>query len=229
MTNTPNNTMDAMVETGRTLRNPFEFKLGNPDQSYEGGIEVYDNFVDAEFWKKISEAVHGTRMQPSRFTWTWEEFQSLPVEIAQERMMETDPNTEILCDPLDNHQLNQTIWSPVGGVLDVERFSIFAPIIFGNLGAVACTKLRLNMTLHSSEHIENSYHTDWPTHVERFKGGKTAVLYMNTNNGYTKFKESGVKIESVENRLVVFPNHLFHTGATSTNTKNRIVLNINFI
>ena len=225
MTNTP--IIDT--ESKDTLTNPFRFKLTDPDDLLPGGIEIYDDFLDDNIFRRMSDSVFGTTMRPSAINWNYEEYQTVPPEIAEEQMMETDPNTEILCDPLDNHQLNQTIWSPIGGVLEVDKFSLFAPIIFGNMGAVACTKLRINLSLHTDKHIENAYHTDWPVHVKRFQGGKTAILYMNTNNGYTKFKHSGDKIKSIANRLVVFPNDLLHTGATTTDTKNRVVLNINFI
>ena len=42
---------------------------------------------------------------------------------------------------------------------------------------------------------------------EKIKYWTTSILYMNTNNGYTIF-ENGDKVESVENRLVTFPNNL---------------------
>ena len=56
----------------------------------------------------------------------------------------------------------------------------------------------------------------------------TAVYYLNTNNGYTKF-EDGTIVESVENRLVTFPASTKHTGSTCTDQKCRIVFNINYI
>jgi hypothetical protein len=50
---------------------------------------------------------------------------------------------------------------------------------------------------------------------------------MNTNNGYTLL-ETGDKIESVENRLVLFPCNILHTGITQTDTKVRVLLTFNF-
>ena len=54
------------------------------------------------------------------------------------------------------------------------------------------------------------------------------ILYMNTNNGYTELKD-GTKIESIENRLVMFSNSLEHRGTTCTDVKKRVVINFNFI
>ena len=55
----------------------------------------------------------------------------------------------------------------------------------------------------------------------------TAILYVNSNNGYTLF-EDGTKVESVENRIVLFDSNLRHTGTTCTEEKVRIVVNFNF-
>jgi hypothetical protein len=58
---------------------------------------------------------------------------------------------------------------------------------------------------------------------------KTAIFYVNSNNGYTMFRESGKKVESVENRLVVFPTELEHCGVSCTDNKQRVVINFNFL
>ena len=57
---------------------------------------------------------------------------------------------------------------------------------------------------------------------------KTAILYLNTNNGYTKF-ESGEKITSVENKLIIFNAKEKHSGTTnSCEQPYRVVLNLNY-
>ena len=55
----------------------------------------------------------------------------------------------------------------------------------------------------------------------------TAVLYMNTCNGWTQFKKGG-KVKSVANRMVIFDNNLLHAGVTCTDEKRRIVVNFNY-
>ena len=56
---------------------------------------------------------------------------------------------------------------------------------------------------------------------------KTAIFYINTNNGYTLF-EDGTKVESVENRICIFPYYMKHTGTTCTDKNQRVVININY-
>jgi hypothetical protein len=52
----------------------------------------------------------------------------------------------------------------------------------------------------------------------------TGILYINTNNGYTKFK-NGKKIKSKKNQYVEFDSKLEHTGSTCTDEDRRIVIN----
>ena len=53
------------------------------------------------------------------------------------------------------------------------------------------------------------------------------VLYFNDNNGYTYF-EDGQKVESKENRAVLFPGDLLHAGTSCTDADLRVVLNIDY-
>ena len=81
------------------------------------------------------------------------------------------------------------------------------------------------------QHFVGGWHRDvlnpWTgeVHVQESMIG---ILYINTNNGYTLL-ETGDKIESVENRLLLFPCHIMHTGITQTDTKIRVVINFNFM
>jgi hypothetical protein len=64
-------------------------------------------------------------------------------------------------------------------------------------------------------------------HVDYTYDCKTAIYYVNTNDGYTKF-ETGEIIKSVENRLVVFDANCNHVGYTCTDEKVRVVVNFNY-
>lgn len=55
---------------------------------------------------------------------------------------------------------------------------------------------------------------------------RTAVFYVNTNDGYTNIE--GEKVASVENRLVKFGALTKHTGSSTTDSQIRVVLNINY-
>ena len=83
-------------------------------------------------------------------------------------------------------------------------------------------KIKANLGGRTPTNQEGGYHTDFD-----FKC-KTAVFYVNTNNGYTMFKD-GTKVDSVANRFVVFDSSAEHTGVSQTDTKVRCLINLNYI
>ena len=80
-------------------------------------------------------------------------------------------------------------------------------------------RAKLNCTTRTSKIFKFKPHYDWNGDCN------IAIFYINSNNGYTEF-ETGEKIKSVENRLLMFDNKLKHFGTTSTDSKTRIVLNL---
>lgn len=83
-------------------------------------------------------------------------------------------------------------------------------------------RLKSNLLFKTSKIIEHGFHVD----VENMSC-KTAVYYINTNNGYTKFKNKKI-VKSEENKIVIFNSNLKHTGSTCTNQDIRMVININY-
>tara|TARA_B100000287_G_C20388467_1_gene684571 strand:+ start:52 stop:402 length:351 start_codon:yes stop_codon:yes gene_type:complete len=98
---------------------------------------------------------------------------------------------------------------------------------FQKIQPVALIKIKANLNMPTENIIEHGYHNDIQDglHLDFIK---TAVYYLNTNNGYTKF-EDGTKVESVQNRLVVFDNKMKHTGTTCTDKPFRMVINFNYV
>ena len=65
-------------------------------------------------------------------------------------------------------------------------------------------------------------------HIDGFIGArKTALLYINTNDGGTKFHNHDI-IKSVANRMVIFDSNLEHAGITCTDQNTRVVVNFNY-
>ena len=99
-------------------------------------------------------------------------------------------------------------------------FNILKPIFF-KLKAKDIIRAKINLT-HKKEIIKQ-----FAYHVDTHKKCKTAIFYLNTNNGKTLFKDNK-EITSIENRMVIFASNLEHTGTTHTDKDFRIVLNINY-
>lgn len=96
---------------------------------------------------------------------------------------------------------------------------------------VFMTTYRGDQVLSFSPHVDTPIHnytciyhfhtTDAPT-----------IFYNETYDGIEPYEgESTIKekVDSVENRLVIFKGNTLHSGSVATNVPNRIVLNTNFV
>jgi len=67
-------------------------------------------------------------------------------------------------------------------------------------------------------------------HCDRTYDCTTAILYMNTNNGYTLLGEKEkIKIKSEENKIVIFNSQTKHCAVSQTDQERRVVINLNYI
>jgi hypothetical protein len=101
-----------------------------------------------------------------------------------------------------------------------SHFNLIEPIL-KKLKIKALLRVKANLLHRTEKIIEHGYHTDFNYE------NTTAIFYINTNNGYTKFKNKKL-CKSEENKLVYFDSKLEHTGSTCTDKNYRIVLNINY-
>ena len=102
-----------------------------------------------------------------------------------------------------------------------HHFTLLKPIL-KKLNYKSLVRIKINLNPYSQKIIEGGFHTD-----QDFKC-KAAIYYLNTNNGYTLFKEGNEKVKSVKNRIVFFDTVTHHKGTNSTDCKNRMVLNFNY-
>jgi len=66
------------------------------------------------------------------------------------------------------------------------------------------------------------------SHRDYMFNHKGSIYYINTNDGKTLLKNN-IKIDSVENRLLLFNPSIEHASTSTTNAKARINININYI
>jgi len=103
-------------------------------------------------------------------------------------------------------------------------YNLIEPLI-KKINPLSLIRVKANLITRTLKIIEHGMHID--QFGKKTPKSKTAIFYCNTNNGYTKF-ENGDKIESIENRIVVFNNSLYHSGSSCTDEKIRVVININY-
>tara|TARA_Y100000758_G_scaffold257167_1_gene194369 strand:- start:5 stop:523 length:519 start_codon:yes stop_codon:yes gene_type:complete len=114
---------------------------------------------------------------------------------------------------------------------DVPKSDIYNPVmdIFKNyLKYVTLIRINANLLLRQETPSISDFHTDCDWNFEDEEKMTTAIFYLNTNNGVTEFKD-GDRIDSVKNRLIIFPTTASHRAIGQTDVSKRIVFNFNFI
>jgi hypothetical protein len=103
-----------------------------------------------------------------------------------------------------------------------SHMSALAPLI-NKINPFSLLRIKANLYPRTDEIVQHGWHIDFQN--VKFR---TAVFYLNTNNGKTIFKE-GLEVESVENRLVEFDTDLYHCSTSCTDAKIRANINLNYI
>ena len=94
------------------------------------------------------------------------------------------------------------------------------------------TRIKANLLTRTLDVVVNNFHVD--VDLDSIKDlpletkAKTAIFYINTNNGYTEF-EDGSTVKSIENRMVIFPSDISHRGTSCTDQNTRVVINFNYL
>jgi hypothetical protein len=99
-------------------------------------------------------------------------------------------------------------------------YEVLNPVI-EKLEIKALIRAKGNLYSKTEQLIEHGKHIDCS-----FKH-KGAIFYVNTNNGFT-ILEDGTKIESIENRLLMFDSSKLHSSTNCTDKKCRININFNY-
>ena len=136
-------------------------------------------------------------------------------------------NDSVTKDPYPQNckefQFVHLFYNPLCGMVsEYPRWKDIIKPYADRLVSTATLRIKANLNIATEEFLTREFHTDFNIKC------KTAVIYINTNNGYTLF-EDGNKVESVENRVVIFDSHMRHAGIPCTDEKRRVVINFNFI
>ena len=103
------------------------------------------------------------------------------------------------------------------------KFHTFFDPIWHKLSPKYIIRVKANLRPRTDTHVVSNWHID-----TEIRQAKTAIFYLNSNDGYTTFKEGG-KVESIENRVILFDSHTQHAGPSCTDKRKRVELNINYV
>ena len=166
---------------------------------------VKDNYLDTPVYLKIKEVFEGNGI-------CWKFF----------------GGTSSLTDDPKQFYFGHNIYqdhmsvSPVGA----ELFPLIEKI-----NPMAIHRIRVNLMPRSEENIESDLHSDYTegfAYPDRIDLWSTSIYYLNDCDGYTKL-EDGTVIKSKGNRLLTFTGNVKHLGASCTDKKRRLVVNLNYI
>ena len=106
--------------------------------------------------------------------------------------------------------------------INSQFFYLIKPIL-EKLNINKIINIRSNLCLKRP--MKNNWHSDFD-YLKSTPKSRVAIYYVNTNNGYTKFKD--LKIKSEKNKIVIFHGDIKHKAIFQTNTDTRIVINFNY-
>ena len=166
-------------------------------------ISIVDNFLKHEDWKKIHD-----HMTSTHFYWFHGKSHHSEEDWSYSQL------THIFYSGVVKENQNP--------IISIE-FGLVQPIL--NLLS-PCTLIRVKANLTtpalSVDNPSKTLHTD-----SQIKTGITGVYYINSNDRKTIFKD-GSEVDSVANRMVLFPNYIEH-GVERSAKLDRFVINFNFI
>ena len=170
----------------------------------EDGLEitVIDNFIDHKDWKNI----HDHMISPW-FRWYYNRGYHSEEDWSYSQLTHVFYSGDG-SNPLTSNGTERTIIQP----------------IFDQLLPCTLIRVKANLTTPatSMDNPNKTFHND-----SQIKTGITGVYYVNSNDGKTIFKD-GSKVDSVANRMVLFPNYIEH-GVERSTKLDRFVINFNFI
>ena len=160
-------------------------------------MNIIDNFLPERVFRPIQ-----SMFESDTFSWYWNNHKSTY----------DDP----MCSELEDYQFTHTFY-----LNHTKRSQYNIDPIINQLKPNALVRIKANLTTRTSEIVKYGFHIDTNIHC------KTAIYYINSNDGYTEFMD-GNKVNSIENRMVIFDSKLGHTGTSCTDSKRRIVVNFNY-
>ena len=166
--------------------------------------KIVDNFLEKENFDKFQKDILSDQIP-----WFYKESQT----------------NESLNDPKDVGYFSLCLYSEfMNGYMGLNEH-LFK--MYEKLQCKALIQTRANLVLKQFGQQNFNYHVDLSPRQD--SPHITAIYYMNTNNGYTILdKNEKVKIDSVENRMLIFDSRIHHCGIIQTDVKRRIVININY-
>jgi len=169
-------------------------------------MKVIDNFLPAEYFKAIQ-----TYIMDVRNPWLF------APGVAYVKKDDNGIYNNSLTDFYFIHDVYHNLQ-----IHDQRLYQMMGAMLNEYLKAICLIRSRCIMYTNVGTMLHHDPHTDMPyTH-------KALILYINTCDGGTEFPD-GTKVESIENRALIFDGSKHHNSTTTTDQKRRVILSCNYI
>ena len=166
-------------------------------------FQFYDDFLEKKYFDRLVEQINSRD-----FPWKYCDTVSHSLDESRISTQELEEQFYFVHNIYENNKPLSPLYEyilPVYDKLDIRSLM----------------RSRIIMYMNQGKQIIHEKHFDF--HYDH----NAALLYLNTNNGFTEFVD-GTRCDSVENRLVIFNGRIEHTSSTCTDVKKRQVLTINY-
>lgn len=167
------------------------------------------DFLQKMFFKKLSDHVHG-----DNFPWF---FNDNSMDDTKAPYIKDD-DFLFTHNLFDSQRGRQSNW-----------FEMFEPIMYALNEKVKVNRLiRMKLNLYTNQNKKVTYceHCDTLDKNNIVTDNHTAILNFTTCNGGTKINKKLYNANA--NEILIFNNTTKHSGVSQTDTKTRVVLNINW-
>ena len=127
-----------------------------------------------------------------------------------------------------------TLFNKITNTLNTPYKQVFEPILYfvnQEVDFKDCIRMQMNLYVNHTVQCLQKKHIDVFDSNSKdkapLKGLVTAVFNFTDCDGFTQIEDK--KYPSKANSIIIFDGTKFHCGATPTNAKKRVVLNINVI
>jgi len=101
-----------------------------------------------------------------------------------------------------------------------DSLKLLNPII-DKLKVNSLIRVKANLTMRSDKNLHTT------PHIDQTFDCKVALYYLNTTNGPTTINDK--KVDSIENRIVLFDSNIKHFFSTCTDQLTRTTINFNYV
>ena len=167
-------------------------------------IEIVDNFLSSYNSDILIKTLNGKKMGPGCFQWAFM----------------NDMNYESY---VGNYYFNHVLVVNYE-VVDPYWMPLFTPFLDKLKIALSNVyRLKVNLYTRTQRRVHHSSHKDYNPN----EGFRTALYYVNTNNGVTIF-DGKKTVKSIENRIALFDGSNKHHSTTPTDCNYRSTINIDY-